>query len=544
MILIPDWLVACGPSQPSAGSEKVVKGGHITDSIPSDIVGFNPVLVAEGPVQSTPQSLLFTGLLVETPTGDLLPRLAQSMPQVSPDGKTYTFTLRKGVKWTDGNPLTADDVVYTYRLMYHPDYAEVRSPYRGDMSALISDVSAPDPNTVVIKLKAANSSFLLVHGRHYVVPKHILGALTPAGFNTSDFNRNPQATSGPFKLQEFKRGDHITFVRNDDYFLGAPNIDRLVFRQLLANPAADALKSGDLDVMTLRASRIDEMKALDSVTVQVYDTAIGTAIYFNLDPNKPSYKVLGSKAVRQALAYGADRAGAIKAVLFNYGVVPASIYTPTSWAYNPAAKSQYPYDKAKAIALLESDGWKVGASGVREKGGVPLKFELITPAEGPEYNRIAEIFQQNWKDIGITLTIRPVPFAQLTSRVLVDRSFDAVANNPISTLIGADPDVSAIFHSRNAAQGSRNFTFYKNQKLDQLLDAGVATTDQAKRKEIYFQIQDILNEDVPMFTAMYWRYGWAFNKRVKGLTAPRNVGSYDSTVGRPFYNEAWVTNGK
>jgi peptide/nickel transport system substrate-binding protein len=477
------------------------------------------------------------------PNGDLMPRLAQSMPQISADGKTYSFKLRSGVKWTDGTPLTADDVVFTYKLMYDPIYKDVRSPYRADISGRIDDVSSPDASTVVIKTKTANAAFLLAHGRRYIVPKHILGSLSPAAFNAHDYRRNPSVTAGPFKFLEYKGGDHLTLVRNETYFLGAPNVERIVFKQLLANPAADALKSGDIDVLTVRASRIDEMKALDSLVVSVYDTAIGMAVYFNLDPSRPSYKVLGSKAVRQALVYGADRAGAIKTVLFNYGVIPSSIYTPTSWAYNPSAKPQYPYDKNKAISLLEGDGWKVGPNGIRERSGVPLKFVLTTPVEGAEYNRDAQIFQQNWKEIGADVSINPIPFSQLTSKVLIDRSYDAVANNPISTLNGADPDVSFSFHSRNAVPGGGNYTYYQNPQLDQLLDQGVSTTDQAKRKEIYAKVQDILNEDVPMFTAQYWRYGWAYNKRVRGLTPPRNVGPYDS-IGRPFYNEAWVTDGK
>src|SRR5260370_3128871 len=116
-----EFLAACGNGQSAAPtSEKVVKGGHITDTIPADIAGFNPVLVAEGPVQATPQSLLFVGLLTQMPNGDLIPRLAQAMPQVSSDGRTYTFKLRGGVKWTDGTPLTADDVVFTYTLTYEP----------------------------------------------------------------------------------------------------------------------------------------------------------------------------------------------------------------------------------------------------------------------------------------------------------------------------------------------------------------------------------------------------------------------------------------
>ncbi len=543
----PQVLAACAPGTTapptqSQAAEQAVKGGTITEGFTTGVAGLNPVLFA-GTVDLKVQNLLFSSLLVPGINGNPSPLLAQAMPKLSADGRTYTFELRKDAKWTDGKPVSADDVAYTYQLMSHADYKDVKSPFRSELSALVADVKATDPTTVVITLKQPSASFLTNHSQRLIVPKHVLGALAPAAFNTDNFTRAPAVTCGPFKFQELVSGDHITCVRNVDYFRGAPNLERYIGKFVSADNVIQQLKTGGIDVYIANTfASYAELAASPNLNFQTFD-APGPHFYYNLDPKRPSYRIFSSKAVRKALIYAMDRPGAVKAVLFGYGSVHKSsgVYPPYSFANNPEGKPDYPYDKKKAEDLLDADGWKMGAGGVRQKDGAPLKLEVVTSAESKEWQGVMSVAQQNWKDIGVDVSVRLAPFAQMTADIMINHSFDMTLSLSPS-FFSPDPDIAARLQSRNAVPGGSNWGNYANPQLDQLLDQGATEADQAKRKEIYFKVQDILNEEVPSWSPQFWKRAWVANKRVKNMVAGTQIGVY-GYVGT-IIHQAWVTDGK
>jgi peptide/nickel transport system substrate-binding protein len=541
------WLTsACSvsaPSSPAPATPQAVKGGTLVEAPPIEGLNVNPLMANALGVTS----MMFDGLLVVLPDGSLGPLLAQSVPKVSDDGLTYRFDLRKDVKWSDGTALTADDVVFTYNVMTHPDYQSFPSPYRANLTAILADVQAPDPYTIVMKTTGVAASFLALHSAYGVLPKHVLGDVPPDNLKDHPYNLAPTVSSGPFKYKEWIKGDHMTVERNDTCYRGAPYLDQYVLKFFAQQTGiVTGLQTGEVDATFLtQESVFDQLKAAPNLNLNVFINGITCPRpTYNLDPSAPVSQIFSSKAVRQALLYGADRESAARSTLFGYAVKPSStgVFLPGSWAENPSAQPDYPFDKQKAQDLLDADGWRTGPSGIREKNGVPLRFELLTSVNNNVWVQQSTILQQNWKDIGVDVTLRPQQFAQVITATLA-RDFEMVMSQAPYASTPADPDPSSAFHSRNAVKNvGQNYSGYKNPQLDTLLDQAVATFDQAKRKELYFKIQDILNDDVPLWSTWYWQVAWVTNKRVKSV-GPERMGPY-TFQSRTWANEWYVTDGK
>ena len=520
--------------------ELPVKGGNLIDARNVEDNSLLPGLPQNTPIATA----LFEGLLTTKPDGSLIPILAKSLPKVSVDGLSYTFDLRTDVKWSDGVPLTADDVVFTYKTLYHPDYAAFPSSRRGVLAGILTDVQATDSQTVVMTTNALNASFLANQTRDLVIPAHILGQVAPDALATHAFNKMPTVSSGPFKFKEWQASDHVTLVRNDLYYRGAPNLDSYVVRFIPQTGIITGLQTGEIDsAMIIDFSRYDELKTVPNVNFIAYGVGQGPRIWYNLDPSAEASKLFSDKAVRQALWYAADISGINTAVLYNYGSIPSSTGVfPTSWWPNdPNGKPALGFDKAKAEAMLDSAGWRRDSSGIRSKDSNPLKFEIMTDSNSTAWVQTAQVLQQSWKDIGADVSVRSIPTPQLIAASL-DRSFDVLMQStPYSQSGNPDPDPSEAFHSRTAVKGSRNYSSYKNPQVDQLLDQAISTLDVPTRKQLYIQLQAILNEDIPSFNTPFWAYGWATNKRVRGMGADY-IGTFGSN--RWFMYQAWVTDGK
>jgi peptide/nickel transport system substrate-binding protein len=539
-------LEACagGNSPISASNPKPVRGGHLTEGTPSDVTGLNGVI--DSGLADVVIGNMFDGLLGFTPTGELAPLLAKTLPSVSADGTTYTFTLRPDIKWSDGHPLLADDVVFTYKLMYHADYKAVRSPYRGDMQKVLASVVATSPTTVVMTTQSVNAAFLTNHGRHFILPQHILGQLTPTAMNAAPFNTSPSVVSGPFKFVEWAKGDHLTLARNDTCYRGAPYLDKWVWKNVSdGQPMLNALKTGEIDVAKFHTwGLLDDVLSSPILAADIFPIAAGTRYIYQLDPSKPASKIFGDTAVRQALASAVDRDGMTNAIYFKAGASAAySQVPPISWAYSASVKPKYGFDTKKAAAMLDAAGWKVGGSGVREKNGVQMKFQILAPVESPEFSQTAQVLQHNWKALGIDAQVGTIPYVQVLAKVSTTRDFDMVIY-PMTNQGYPDPDLSAQFKSDNTAIGGLNGGGYRNPALDELLAAAAGTIDRAKRRDLYYKVQDILNNDVPSVPVNIWNGFWIRNKRVQNFSYPTGMGPAIYSSARPVLSQVFVTDGK
>jgi peptide/nickel transport system substrate-binding protein len=533
-------LVACGNAAQTGGSAAAVapvRGGSLVEGSIQDILGLNPVLLTPG-ISSLLSSLLFEGLLANDSNGTLLPALASALPRVSADGLTYTIPLRRDVRWSDGQPLTAEDVVFTYDLMFDPGYGAVRSPYRTDLLATLAGITAPDPYTVVFTLKQPSAPFLATHGLHGILPKHVLGSLTAAEINSADFNRAPSVVSGVFKFVEWAQGDHVTLARNDSYYAGAAHLDQYVFKVVAQDQdVVNLLETGALDCSRLQTTALfaplDAQPALSSVT---YPVSTVVTWFYNLNPARPAGRIFASAKVRQALALAVDRQALISSVYFGVGARLADeFFLPNSWAFDGSVTPRYRVDTKKAQQLLDQEGWVKGSDGVRVKDGQRMSFEIVTSANSKEYGSDAQVMQQAWRSIGADVSLKAVAYTQEIQLADFTHAFDVIVFNVNQ---GLDPDLTNYWSTRGYGTGGLNASGYTNPEVDRLFQQATATTDQAKRRQLYAQVSGILARDVPAVPIVYPQAKFYFNKRVHGL---QSIGTYTVFGPRRFMKDVFVT---
>jgi peptide/nickel transport system substrate-binding protein len=529
-----EWLAACGPGGTNTA---VKKGGHVVEGNFTDVRTFNSMLSSDT-ASNQVIGLMFDGLLNSKANGDLIGALAKDLPEQSSDGLTYTFKLRDGLKWSDGQPITSDDVKFTYALAYDPQYKDFASPRRGDLEKYIASVDTPDPQTVIIKTTQVFAPFLGSHGSYGILPKHVLGTMDGKALNTADFNSGPTVSNGAFKFVKWDKGQQVTMERNDNYWAGAANLDQWIYKVLPDSVAvSNQLKTGEIDIGPVDPGQYDTLKTVDSITMKEFPVPTFTFYAYNLDPSKLGGKLFAQKEVRQALLFALNRQQIVTAVFFGHGQVANSVEPPTSWAYKDKPQVLYNFDKAKAESLLDGAGWVKGADGIRAKDGLKLKFQMDTNAGNKQRESMLTIMQQSWKDIGVDATPNLIQFPQLVTEIVDTRKFDLF-------LVGfnwsVDPDESPLYHSRNTAPGGFNGAFFKNQQVDDILDQALGTLDKNKRKELYGQFQDIMSDQVPSPVILFNTGIYATSKRVQNT----DFGPFNQFGARPWSNKVFVTDGK
>jgi peptide/nickel transport system substrate-binding protein len=531
-----EFLEACaGGATTTTATPK--KGGHVVEGNFTDIRTLNSMLSSDT-ASNLVIGLMFEGLLNYRKNGDLIPALAADLPKTSSDGLTYTFKLRSNLKFSDGQPITSDDVKFTYQLAYDPQYKDVASPRRGDLSKYIGSIDTPDAQTVVIKTTQVFAPFLANHALYGILPKHILGSMTAAQINTADFNTAPSVTSGAFKFVKWDKGQQVTMARNDNYWAGAPYLDQWIYKVLPDSVAVtNQLKTGEIDVGPVDPGQFDALKTTSTVAMSEFPVPTFTFYAYQLDPSKPAGPLFQDKAVRQALLYALNRDQIVSAVFFGHGTVANSVEPPTSWAYKDKPTTLIKFDKAKAESLLDGAGWAKGADGIRAKNGMKLKFTMITNAGNKQRESMLQVMQQSWHDIGVEATPSLIQFPQLVSQIVSIRTFDVF-------LVGfnwaQDPDVSPLYHSRNTAPGGFNGAFFKNDQADQLLDQALTTLDRTKRKQLYSQFQDLMSDLQPSPVILFNTGIYGVNTRVQGT----DFGPFNQFAQRPWNHATWVTDGK
>ncbi|MFZ0216604.1 MAG: ABC transporter substrate-binding protein [Candidatus Dormiibacterota bacterium] len=532
-------LEACGGTSPSTSSSGGApkRGGHITEGWNTDIKTFNSILTQDV-YSNLVINLVSDGLLSVDGKGNLIPSIASAVPGGGSDGNTYTFKLRSDVKWTDGMPVTSDDVLFTYNLIFAPEYAAVASPRRGDFTKHVDSISAPDPQTFVIKTKAPYAPLLVNHGTYGIMPKHVLSSVSPVAINTMSYNSAPTVTNGMFKFVSWQQGAQVVLARNDGYYRGAPLLDKYVYKVLPSQVAiGNALKTGEIDVGSqLDPSQISSLQTVQGLTIDDFVTPSFQFLAYNLDPAKPAGKILQDQAVRQALYYAINRPAIVKSVLYDQGSVANSVEPPTVFAYNPNTTPAYDYSPSKANQLLDKAGWVKGSNGVRAKDGVQLAFTMQAESGNLTLTNVMQVIQQNWKAVGCNMTPTTIQFPQLVTNLTDTRDFDII-------LVGFnfvnDPDQAQLFSSSGTAVGGFNGMDFKNGQVDNLLAEGAATLDKAKRKQIYDQYQNLMAQLAPVVLLYFSKQAYGHISRVQGT----QLNTFQQYT-RPWMNKVSVTDGK
>ena len=447
-----------------------------------DAKRLNPI-IANDSASGAINDLVFNGLVKYDKDIRLVGDLAERWT-VSPDGKTITFYLRKGVKWHDGAAFTAEDVLFTYKKLTDP---MVATPYSSSYMD-VQRAEAVDSHTFRVTYKEPFSP-ALESWAIGIIPKHLLYG---KDINTDTFNRNPVGT-GPYRFKEWVSGQKIVLEANNDYFEGRPNIDLYIYRIIPDNTTMfQELLSGGVDMMGL--SPIQYLRKSETRRIRWnyrkfrYPANVYTYMGYNL-----LSPLFSDVRVRRALSYAIDRQSIIDGVLLGLGRACTGPFSHVSWAYNESL-DPYPYDPKRAMGMLDEAGWKDSdGDGIRDKNGRPFRFTILTNQGNNERIRTAEIIQQNFKVIGIDAKIRVMEWQAFLEQV-DNRTFDAII---LGWSLGRDPDLYDIWHSSKTKKGEYNFVGYKNSEVDRLLVKGRRTFDINKRRKIYNRIHEILADEQP-----------------------------------------------
>lgn len=455
--------------------------------------------------------LIYNGLVKYDKNLNLVGDLAENF-KISDGGKKIIFNLRRNVRWHDGKDFTAEDCVFTYKIITDPN---TPTPYSGDFLK-VKRVYAPDKYTFVVEYTEPFAPALASWGIA-IVPKHLLEG---KDITKSELSRSPIGT-GPYKFDRWIPGDRIILKANDDYFEGRPYIDKIVFKVVLDTSTAFLeLRSEGIDFSGL--SPLQKAKQTQTEDFRskfnTYEYLSFSYTYMGFNLKKEIFKDL---RVRQAIAYAINKKEIIKGVLFNYGVEATGPYKPDMIYYNPNVE-RYEYNPDKARTLLKEAGYEdTNGDGILEKDGIPLRFTLLTNQGNEARIKTAEIIQRRLKDVGIEMKIYAIEWAAFIKEFINPRRFDAII---LGWTIPQDPDLYDIWHSSKMEKMGLNHLSYKNEEVDRLLEEGRRTFDINKRKKIYFRIQEILAQDCPM-VFLYVPYALpVIHKRFKGIEpAPAGI---------------------
>jgi peptide/nickel transport system substrate-binding protein len=482
------------------GNDTVVIGMH-------QELEFLNVLYTQGGNSLSASKLAQRGLLFLDADANWTGELAKEVPSVAnggvaPDGSQVTFQLREGLTWHDGEPVTSADVLATWEMIMNPDNAVVtRFGYNQ-----ISSVDTPDDYTVVLNFADPFASWPILFDA--IVPKHIIEANSP-GLDTSPAMREPVGF-GPYRITQWVTGEYIEYEAFDGYWQGRPKIDRLIIRIF---PSVDALMQAiaakEVDIAwSMPTSFVPQIQALESdgINLIVANTANAERYVMNADANLAP--IFADKTLRVALHHAIDKQAIIDNLLFGIARVGISEWTGSPWENMDLP--QYEYDPQKAAEMLEGLGWRdEDGDGIREAYGVTgfedgtrLSFTHATTSGNLQRENVQLLVQQMYRDVGVEMVIANRRTAEL---------FGTYEQNGVWShgeyemggwshgLRVPDPEVSARYLCREIASESNRsgsqWYHYCNSEVDTLLLAQQQEFDAEKRKQMIFQVQELIHED-------------------------------------------------
>ena len=487
-----------------------VRGGvlrFLVEHEPSTLVS---IAHTAGPTQRVSPKVT-EGLLAYDLDFNPKPALATEW-SVSPDGLTYTFKLRKGVKWHDGRDFTAEDVAYSIKLLKE-NHPRGRGTY-----ASVTAVETPDPHTVIIRLSRPAPYLLtaLDASESPIVPKHVYEGTDPL----TNKNASAPIGTGPFIFKEWVRGSHIILERNPDYWdADKPYLDRVVVRFIADQSArAAAFETGELDlaggppVPRSDLARVQALPNLGSETRGYEYNGNMTQLYFNFDTPQ-----LKDKRVRLAIAQALDLNKLLDVVYFGYGTIAPSPVGPDLKKFVDPSIKPYPFDLKAANRLLDEAGYPRKADGTR--------FALRLYANPFNGRESGDFVKQALAKVGIPVDFQFFDFSTYIQKAYTGREFDLTLES-LSNTFDPTPGIQRIFWSKNFKIGLpfSNASHYDNPQVDALLEAGAVESDPEKRRQIWFAFQQAIHDDVAAVHLIAPQGVTIFNKKVKnhtlGVTGP------------------------
>ena len=498
-------LVAYVPSR-EEGEARPALGGTYVEAVAGSPDAVNPLYATFNEADADLSALVFAGLVRLGPQGGVQPDLAEGY-RVTPDGLTYIFELRSGLFWQDGEPLTADDVVFTIGLIKDPGFDGDPS-----LAELFQDVAVeqPDDRTVTMTLQRPFAPFLARGATVGILPEHLLRDVPAAELADAAFNRGPVG-SGPFRLTLLSSSQAV-LEPYEDYHLGRPFLDRLEVRFYRdSGEVSSALLEGEVDGALLRPGvDPDQIATIDDdarlVRRSLHTTTL-SLVYLN-----PRIGAFAEREVRQALQHGLERAKLIADVLDGQALEIDSPIIRELWA-STSTPEAYAYDADVAASLLDEAGWRL-EGGVRQKDGQRLSFRLAA-SDDPVQSAIAQEIATQWRALGIEVTPETSGASQFVENVLLPREFDAAL---VSVDPGPDPDPYPLWHSSQLLGEGRNLAGFSDPGVDRLLENGRLTSSDAERASAYASFQEIFAREVPAVLLYTPTYEYVVRSDVQGLS--------------------------
>jgi peptide/nickel transport system substrate-binding protein len=486
-----------------------VPGGQVVEAITGSPGPLNPLFEQEENARDI-DTLIYQGLTTLDKNQKVVGLLAAGWT-IGDNGLSYTFNLRSSVRWADGKPFTADDVMFTYGILQSPDYQE---PTQQNWKQL--KVEELGKLQVKFTLKSQWAGFALAM-RHGIIAKHLFQDVRVADMAASQYSGARAIGTGPFKVGSITSDRHQVTLDRNPYARPKPYLDNFVFRSYpLLDDAVDAVSRGEADMageLALQAASALARRP-DLVLVQVRTFIVATVL-FNLTPDLAVY--FNPPSVRQALNQAIDRKKIVRDVLEGRADPAPGPIPPSDWAFSKPAAEKLSYDQVQAQKALQAAGWTMNLqTGILSRAGREFSVTLVTTDAYP-FRQVAEEVSAQLRLIGVQVKLAPsVPASVLVSKYLIGRQYQMAL-----TVLdgGADPDQSTFWHSGQSPD-TINFAVDRLPRqalIDKDLEDGVANTDVTTRRSKYEDFQQLMSDAAPAIFLFEPHYTYVVSKRVRGL---------------------------
>ncbi len=488
-------------------------GGIYTEALVGSLGRLNPMLDWNNSADRDINRLIFSGLIRFDSRGLPQPDLAESWG-TSSDGTEYNFSIRPNALWHDGEPVTADDVLFTIEMI-----KSAGSLFPQDVKNMWSQVEVKklDDKTFQIKLPEPFAPFL-DYATFGVLPKHLLANVPADQLANAEFNLHPIGT-GPYKFESVTANGGqitgVTLVANEKYYLPRAYIDQIVFRYYPDSASAlDAYQQGEV----LGVSRLTNdvlQKALAQSSLSVYSSRLPQLGLVFLNLNNPSVSFFQTQKIRQALLLGINRNVIVSRMMQGQAIVADGPILTGSWAYYDQIQ-HFDYDPDAAMALLKDAGYVIPAGGgeVRAKDGEFLTFTLVHPND-EVHTKIAQAIQANWALIGVKAELQSVPYDSLVNDFLATRNYQAALAD-LNTARTPDPDPYLFWH-QSEATGGQNYSQWDNRTASEFLETARTQSDFDSRARLYRNFQVVFAKEMPSLPLYYPVYSFGVDSQVQGV---------------------------
>lgn len=489
------------------GSNRLLGPTEYVEGVAGSPQRVNPIFSSQNAVDEDLVQLVFSGLVRLSPDGEVRADLA-ALPDVSDDGRTYTFKLDPDARWHDGQAVTSRDVAFTIEKVTEPGF-------RGDPQLATAwievEVETPDAETVVFRLPQASSPFLARTATLGILPEHLLRDVSADQMERATFNSRPVG-AGPYRLETMDSRE-ARLVAHSDYHLGAPAIEVIRLRFFSDYPSAlRAASAGQLDGLmirdTLSDAQLAEVQKLKGMAITQPQRGAFIVLYLNNDQ-----ALFADQRARRAISLALNRQEIVDNALLGLATSSSSPVAPGSWAYSPEYDLQEA-NTAEARSLLEEAGWRTSpTTGILVREGSEFRFTIRVDDDAARL-AVAEQVARQLEPLGIRATVVSTTFSVLRRDFLQERKYDAAIAGWEQ---GPDPDPYFGWHSSQMGTAGLNLANFADVVADSLIAQGRTTHDPEVRKDAYRQFQEVWTELEPSVVLAYPQYIYVHPESLEGV---------------------------